>query len=69
MAVGPTPAGHQAELNIIYAMVEDLSKQLTENRKVTEDIVSGLGRVRSRARERQFTNDEVLQEAAEEILC
>ncbi|KAK8092054.1 hypothetical protein PG997_002415 [Apiospora hydei] len=68
MAVGPTPAGHQAELNIIYAMVEDLSKQLTENRRVTEDIVSGLGRVRSRARERQFTNDEVLQEAAEEIL-
>jgi len=69
MAVGPTPAGHQAELNIIYGMVEELSRQLAENRRVTEDIVSSLGRVRNRARERGLSNDDVLDEAAAEIFC
>ncbi|KAH9994373.1 hypothetical protein F4779DRAFT_608138 [Xylariaceae sp. FL0662B] len=69
MAVGPTPAGHQAELNIIYGMVEELSRQLADNRRVTEEIVSGLGRVRNRARERGLANDEVLGEAADEILA
>ncbi|OTB02797.1 hypothetical protein M426DRAFT_264246 [Hypoxylon sp. CI-4A] len=69
MPVGPTPAGHQAELNIIYGMVEELSRQLTENRRVTEDIVSGLGRVRNRARDRGLTNDQVLGEAADEIFA
>lgn len=71
MAVGPTPAGHQAELNFIYGMVEELSRQLAENRRVTEDIVSGLGRVRNRAKDRGLTNDQVLGEAADEIfgLC
>ncbi|KAI1495916.1 hypothetical protein F5X99DRAFT_422539 [Biscogniauxia marginata] len=69
MAIGPTPAGHQAELNIIYGMVEELSRQLAENRRVTEDIVSGLGRVRNRARERGLGNDEVLGEAADEIFA
>lgn len=63
----PTPAGHQAELNYIYGMVEELSKQLAENRRVTEDIVSGLGRVRNRARTQQLGNDEVIDAAAEEI--
>ncbi|KAI2601982.1 hypothetical protein GGR54DRAFT_559119 [Hypoxylon sp. NC1633] len=69
MSVGPTPAGHQAELNIIYGMVEELSRQLAENRRVTEDIVSGLGRVRNRARDRGLTNDQVLGEAADEIFA
>ncbi|KAI1372546.1 hypothetical protein F4677DRAFT_449236 [Hypoxylon crocopeplum] len=69
MPVGPTPAGHQAELNIIYGMVEELSRQLAENRRVTEDIVSGLGRVRNRARDRGLTNDQVLGEAADEIFA
>ncbi|KAI1136227.1 hypothetical protein F5Y05DRAFT_392011 [Hypoxylon sp. FL0543] len=69
MPVGPIPAGHQAELNIIYGMVEELSRQLAENRRVTEDIVSGLGRVRNRARERGLTNDQVLGEAADEIFA
>jgi hypothetical protein len=67
-AVGPTPAGHQAELNIIYNMVEELSRQLAENRRVTEDLVSGLGRVRNRARERGLGNDEIMDEAADEFL-
>ncbi|KAI1655534.1 hypothetical protein F4813DRAFT_367331 [Daldinia decipiens] len=69
MSIGPTPAGHQAELNIIYGMVEELSRQLAENRRVTEDIVSGLGRVRNRARDRGLTNDQVLGEAADEIFA
>ncbi|ETS84170.1 hypothetical protein PFICI_02195 [Pestalotiopsis fici W106-1] len=67
MAVGPTPAGHQAELNVIYTLVEELSRQLAENRRQTEEIVSGIGRVRNRARERALGNDEVLGEAADEI--
>jgi hypothetical protein len=67
MAVGPTPAGHQAELNVIYGMVEELSRQLADNRRQTEDIVNGLGRVRNRARERGLGNEDVLGEAADEI--
>lgn len=63
----PTPAGHQAELNYIYGMVEELSRQLAENRKVTEDIVSGLGRVRNRARSRGQHNDDVIGSAGEDI--
>ncbi|KAI8624968.1 hypothetical protein F5Y19DRAFT_279213 [Xylariaceae sp. FL1651] len=69
IAVGPTPAGHQAELNIIYGMVEELSRQLAENRRVTEDIVSGLGRVRNRAHERGLGNEELLGEAADELFA
>lgn len=67
MAIGPTPAGHQAELNIIYSMVEELSRQLADNRRVTEEIVSGLGRVRNRARERGLGNEELLGEATDEL--
>jgi len=63
----PTPAGHQAELNYIYGMVEELSRQLADNRRVTEDIVSGLGRVRTRARSQGLGNDEIIESAAEEI--
>ncbi|KAI2640193.1 hypothetical protein GGS21DRAFT_402847 [Xylaria nigripes] len=69
MAVGPTPAGHQAELNIIYGMVEELSRQLAENRRVTEEIVSGLGRVRNRAHERGRGNEELLGEATDELFA
>ena len=67
MPVGPTPAGHQAELNLIYGMVDELSRQLSENRRATEDIVSSLGRLRNRARDRGLSNDDILSEAAEEI--
>lgn len=63
----PTPAGHQAELNYIYGMVEELSRQLVENRRVTEDIVSGLGRVRNRARTSSLGNEELITGAAEDI--
>ncbi|RDA95608.1 hypothetical protein CP533_1150 [Ophiocordyceps camponoti-saundersi (nom. inval.)] len=63
----PTPAGHQAELNYIYGMVEELSKQLADNRRVTEDIVAGLGRVRSRARSHALTNDDLIATAADDL--
>lgn len=61
------PAGHQAELSYIYSLVEELSRQLTENRRATEDIVSGLGRVRSRARIQGLNNEELINDAAEDI--
>lgn len=63
----PTPAGHQAELNYIYGMVEELSRQLAENRRVTEDIVSGLGRVRTKAKNQSLANGEVIDDAAIEL--
>jgi len=64
-----TPAGQQSELNYIYGLVEELSRQLTENRRATEEIVAGLGRVRSRARLQGMSNDELLSVAAENINC
>lgn len=67
MNAAPTPAGQQAELNYIYGMVEELSRQLAENRRVTEDIVSGLGRVRNRARNQGTSNEELIHGAADEI--
>ncbi|OLN81135.1 hypothetical protein CCHL11_09531 [Colletotrichum chlorophyti] len=63
----PTPAGQQAELNYIYGMVEELSRQLAENRRVTEDIVSGLGRVRSRARTQGLSNEDIIHGSADDI--
>ncbi|KAG5925660.1 hypothetical protein E4U42_004090 [Claviceps africana] len=63
----PTPAGHQAELNYIYGMVEELSRQLVDNRRVTEEIVSGLGRVRNRAKAQNMSNDEVIVSAAADL--
>lgn len=62
-----TPAGQQAELNYIYGLVEELSRQLSENRRATEEIVAGLGRVRSRARLQTLSNEELINIAAEDI--
>lgn len=62
-----TPASHQAELNYIYGMVEELSKKLADNRRVTEDIVNGLGRVRNRARAQGLGNGQVIEAAADDI--
>jgi hypothetical protein len=66
-AGGPSPAGHQAELNYIYGMVEELGRQLADNRRVTEDIVSGLGRVRQRARTLGQGNEEIINDAADDL--
>ncbi len=57
MAGFPAPAGHTAELSYIHAMVEDLSRQLAENKRVLEDVVTGVGRVRVRARAQQMGNE------------
>jgi methylthioribose-1-phosphate isomerase len=63
----PTPAGHQQELNLVYGMVEELSRQLAENRRVTDDIINGLGRVRTKAKAHGMGNDDILRSAAEDI--
>ncbi|KAK3942271.1 hypothetical protein QBC46DRAFT_309663 [Diplogelasinospora grovesii] len=63
----PTPAGHQAELNYIYGMVEELSRQLALNQRALEDVVSGVGRVRSRARAQSLGNEELINAAADEV--
>ena len=60
----PTPAGHQAELNYIYGMVEELSRQLSQNQRALEDVVSGVGRVRTRARSQSLGTEELINSAA-----
>lgn len=65
----PTPAGYQAELAYIYNMVEVLSQQLAENKRALEDVVSSVGRVRSRARSQQLGNEELISSAAEDLCC
>jgi len=56
----PTPAGHSAELNYIHAMVEELSRQLADNKRALEEVVTGVGRVRNRARAHQMGNEELI---------
>ncbi len=63
----PAPAGHQAELNYIYGMVEELSRQLADNQRTLEEVVSGVGRVRSRARTHELANDELVDGASDEV--
>jgi uncharacterized phage infection (PIP) family protein YhgE len=63
----PAPAGHQAELNYIYGMVEELSRQLADNQRTLEEVVSGVGRVRSRARAHSLGNDELVDSAGDEV--
>ncbi|KAK3296774.1 uncharacterized protein B0H64DRAFT_472972 [Chaetomium fimeti] len=63
----PAPAGHQAELNYIYGMVEELSRQLADNQRTLEEVVSGVGRVRSRARTHSLGNDELVDSAGDEV--
>ncbi|KAM7196529.1 hypothetical protein V8F20_007003 [Naviculisporaceae sp. PSN 640] len=63
----PTPAGHQAELNYIYGMVEELSRQLSQNQRALEEVVSGVGRVRTRARSQSLGNEELIDAAADEV--
>ncbi|KAK3327152.1 hypothetical protein B0T19DRAFT_154665 [Cercophora scortea] len=63
----PTPAGHQAELNYIYGMVEELSRQLAQNQRALEDVVTGVGRVRNRARTQSLGNEELINAAADDV--
>ncbi|CAK7237956.1 hypothetical protein SBRCBS47491_010220 [Sporothrix bragantina] len=63
----PAPAGYTAELSYIHAMVEELSRQLADNKRVLDDVVTGVGRVRSRARTQQLGNEELIEGASEEL--
>ncbi len=63
----PAPAGYAAELSYIHAMVEELSRQLADNKRVLEDVVTGVGRVRNRARTQQLGNEELIGGAGEDL--
>ncbi|AEO57042.1 hypothetical protein MYCTH_2302767 [Thermothelomyces thermophilus ATCC 42464] len=63
----PAPAGHQAELNYIYGMVEELSRQLAENQRTLEEVVASVGRVRNRARAHSLSNEELVNSASDEV--
>ena len=63
----PTPAGHQAELNYIYGMVEELSRQLAQNQRALEEVVAGVGQVRNRARSQSLGNEDIIAANSEEI--
>jgi len=66
-AAFPMPAGQQAELSYIHAMVEELSRQLAENKRVLEDVVAGVGRVRNRARAQQLGNEELITDGGDDL--
>ncbi|RDW82908.1 hypothetical protein BP5796_04399 [Coleophoma crateriformis] len=56
----PTPAGHQADLNMIMGMVEALSNQLQANQALTASIVEKTGLVRELAQRQNLSNDEII---------
>ncbi|KAH8808011.1 hypothetical protein F5884DRAFT_674121 [Xylogone sp. PMI_703] len=63
----PTPAGHQADLNFVMNMVEELSRTLEHNRRLTQNIVEGVGRVRERAKDVNMSNEEIIASVAAEL--
>lgn len=62
-----TPAGYQAELNYIWGLVEELSKQLNDNRKKTEDIVSNIGKIRQGARDHNTSSEDLIDGSLEKL--
>ena len=67
MVALPAPAGHQAELTYIYGMVEELSRQLAENKRALEEVVAGVGRVRNRAMAHLLGNDDLVAAAIDDV--
>ncbi|KAA8564863.1 hypothetical protein EYC84_010634 [Monilinia fructicola] len=63
----PTPAGHQSDLNYIMVMVEELSRLLAANQKITDSILEKIGNVRQRAKDKNLSNDELLAIVSEEL--
>lgn len=63
----PTPAGHQSDLNYIMVMVEELSRLLASNQKITDSILEKIGNVRQRAKDKNLSNDELLAIVSEEL--
>lgn len=64
---GPAPAGHQQDLNMINAMLEEYARVMEENRQSTARILEATGRVRQHAMERDLTNDELIDSIAKEM--
>jgi hypothetical protein len=63
----PTPAGHQSDLNYIMQMVEDLSRQLETNQRITSNVMEKIGKVRDRAKTMDLSNDELIALVASEM--
>lgn len=63
----PTPAGHQSDLNFLYQLVEGLSSQLQEQRKLTSHIIEAAGLLRNRALNSDLTNQEVIDALSPQI--
>jgi hypothetical protein len=63
----PTPAGHQSDLNYIMTMVEELSRQLEHNQRLTSGVVEKIGKVREKAQNMDLTNDELIALVASEM--
>ncbi|PQE06938.1 Kinetochore Sim4 complex subunit Fta4 protein [Rutstroemia sp. NJR-2017a WRK4] len=63
----PTPAGHQSDLNYIMQMVEELSRLLANNQKITDGILEKIGNVRQRAKDQNLSNEELLALVSEEL--
>lgn len=63
----PTPAGHQSDLNYIMQMVEDLSRQLETNQRITSSVMEKIGQVRERAKNMDLNNDELIALVASEM--
>lgn len=63
----PTPAGHQSDLNYIMGMVEELSRQLEHNQRLTSGVVEKIGKVRERAQNIDLNNDELIAMVAAEL--
>lgn len=63
----PTPAGHQSDLNYIMQMVEDLSRQLETNQRITTGVMEKIGKVREKAKTMDLNNDELIALVASEM--
>lgn len=63
----PTPAGHQSDLNYIMGMVEELSRQLEHNQRLTSGVVEKIGKVREKAQNIDLNNDELIALVAAEL--
>ncbi|KAG9241715.1 hypothetical protein BJ878DRAFT_427525 [Calycina marina] len=61
----PTPAGHQADLNYIMGMVDQLSAIHRQNEATTTGILDKIGQVQKKAASLQFSNDEIIGLASE----
>src|SRR5947207_122391 len=61
MNVFSTTAGHQPDLNRLWAQVQELSAQLEDNRKQTRSILSKIGQLRERAKNGTLTMGQILE--------